>query len=101
MPPYLEQLEEKVRHAAACRRYELVGRLAAEYAEAVRAYARSLPKGDPRAQEAGRKVAGLFSWALAMVQSARANYAAELRRLSTATSYSRRSPEPARTGLYM
>jgi hypothetical protein len=96
MPPHLQQLEEKVRYAAACRRYMAIGRLASEFAEAVRAYAQTLPKGDPRAAQAGRKVIDLFSWALVMVQGERAACATELRRVTAATRYSRRAAEPAR-----
>jgi hypothetical protein len=96
MPAYLGRLEEKVRHAAACRRYEDVGRLAGEYAEAVRAYAQSLPKGDLRAREASRQVVDLLEWALATVQRARAVCAGELGRVTAATRYSRGCAEPDR-----
>jgi hypothetical protein len=93
MPAHLGRLEEKVRHAAACRRYDDIGPLAAEFAEAARAYARTLPKGDPRASETGRQVVELLSWALATVQGARAICAGELRRVTATTRYSWRSAE--------
>jgi len=95
-PALLDQLEEKVRHAAVCRRYENLMRLTAEFAEATRAYAQSLPAGDQHARDAGRKVADVLSWALATVQGSRAACAAELRRVTAATRYSRRPAEIAR-----
>jgi hypothetical protein len=94
MPVHLVRLEEKVRHAGACRRYDDIGRLAAEFAEAARVYAQTLPKGDPREREAGRQVVELLSWALATVQGARAICAGELRRVTATTRYSRRCVEP-------
>jgi hypothetical protein len=96
MPAYLARLEEKARHAAACRRYDDIGPLAAEFAEAARAYAQTLPKGDPRGREAGRQVVELLSWALATVQGARAICAGELRRVTATARYSRRCAEPKR-----
>jgi len=97
MPPHLEQLEEKVRCTFACRRYGDAIQLSAEFAEAAWAFAQALPKGDPRAPQAGRKVVDLLSWSLTMVHGERSACAAELRRVTTATCYSRRSVEPART----
>jgi|SRR5580698_2851298 hypothetical protein len=94
MPSHLGRLEEKVRHAAACRRYDDIGPLAAEFAEAARAYAQTLPKGDSRARETGRRVVELFSWALATVQRARAVCAGKLRRVTATNRYSRRCIEP-------
>lgn len=94
MPAHLGRLEEKVRHAAACRRYEDIGPLAAEFAETVRAYAQALPKGDARRREAGWKVVELLSWALVTVQGARAVCAGELRRVTATNRYSRRCIEP-------
>ena len=98
MPPYLDQLEERVRYAAACRRYGDAVRLAAEFGESARAYAQALPKGDPRAGQAGRRVVDLLSWALVIVQGERATCAKELRRVTAARRYSRRSVEYARAG---
>ncbi len=97
MPSYLVQLEEQVRRAAASRQYAEVTRLTAEFADAARAYAQALPKGDPRAGETMRRLVDLLSWALVMVQGARAACAAELRQVATANRYSRRSAEPARS----
>jgi hypothetical protein len=96
MPPRLERLESELRQAAACRRYREAVRLATEFGEAARAYAQTLPRGDPRAAEAARKVDSLFSWALVMMQAARAACAAQLRQIETATRYSRRCGEPGR-----
>jgi hypothetical protein len=96
MPPRLERLESELRQAAACRRYGEAVRLATEFGEAARAYAQTLPRGDPRAAEAARKVDSLFSWALVMMQAARAACAAQLRQIETATRYSRRCGEPGR-----
>jgi hypothetical protein len=93
MPVHLARLEEKVRYAAACRRYDDIGRLATEFAEAARAYAQTLPKGDPRARETGGQVVELLSWALATVQGARAICAGELRRVTATTRYSWRFAE--------
>jgi len=79
IPPLLEQLEKKLRAAAACRRYQEVTRLATEFGQAVRAYAQSLPKGDRRAAEA-----------------ARSTCLAELRRVTTANRYASPCGEPRR-----
>jgi len=95
-PPRLERLERELRHAAACRRYREVARLATEFGAAARRYAQTLPPGDPRAAEAARKVDGLLSWALVMMQAARAACAAQLRQVGTATRYSRRCGQPGR-----
>lgn len=94
IPPSLEQLEKKLRAAAACRRYQEVTRLAAEFGEGVRAYARALPKGDPRAVEAAHKLDEVLSWTLVMLQAARSTCLAELRRVTAANRYSRRYSEP-------
>jgi hypothetical protein len=97
IPPYLEQLEEQVRRAAASRQYEEIVRLSAAFAGSVRAYTQALPKGDPRAGDAMRRLVDLLSWSLVMVQGARAACSAELRRVSTANRYSRRDGAPGRT----
>jgi len=97
IPPYLEQLEEQVRCAAASRQYEEIGRLAAAFAESVRAYTQTLPAGDARAGDAMRRLVDLLSWSLVMVQGGRAACSAELRRVRTANRYSRRDGPPART----
>lgn len=97
MPERLEQLEERVRCAVACRRYADAVRLAGEFGEAAWAYAQALPKGDARAAQAGRRVVDLFSWALVLVQGERASRAEELGRIVTAHRYSRRSIEATRT----
>jgi hypothetical protein len=89
MPSRFEQLEKEICAAAAGRRYREVARLVPEYGEAVRAYVRSLPKGDPRAAVAVRQLDDLFSWTLAMLHAARFACAAELRRVATATRYAR------------
>jgi hypothetical protein len=99
MGSHLEQLEKKLRHAAASRRYKDVSRLAAEFGEAVQDYVRALPKGDPRAAVAERKLMDLLSWALVMTQAARAACLADLRRVVTANRYSRRCGEPARVSV--
>ena len=96
IPPRLERLEKELRHAAASRRYREVARWAAEFGEAARAYAETRPPGDPRAAEAALKVDGLLSWALVMMQAARAACAAQLRQVDTATRYSRRCGQPGR-----
>jgi len=96
IPPLLEQLENKLRAAAACRRYQEVTQLAAEFGQAVRAYARALPKGDPRAAEAARKLDEVLSWTLVMLEAARSTCLAELRRVTAAHRYSRRYSEPGR-----
>jgi hypothetical protein len=96
IPQRLDRLESELRRAAACRRYREVARLATEFGEAARAYAQTLPKGDPRAVEAERKVDSLLSWALVMMQAARTACAAQLRQVETATRYSRRRGEPGR-----
>jgi NTP pyrophosphatase (non-canonical NTP hydrolase) len=93
MPPLLEQLEKKLRAAARCRRYPEVTRLTAEFGEAVRAYAQSLPKSDPRVEEAARKLDDVLSWALVMLYAARSSCLAELRRVTAANRYSRRYSE--------
>jgi len=69
MASHLEQLEKQLRQAAASRRYKDVSRLSKELGEAVQAVLRTLPKGDPRAREAGRKLIDLLSWALVMTQA--------------------------------
>ena len=89
IPTTPERLEKEIRTAAAGRRYREVARLVPEYGEAVRAYVRSLPKGDPRAAVAVRQLNDLFSWTLAMLYAARFACAAELRRVATATRYAR------------
>jgi hypothetical protein len=99
IPSPLERLEAELRRAAACRRYEEVARLAAECGEAARTYARTLPQGDPRAAEAGRKLNDLLSWALVMMQAARSACAAGLRQAAAATRYARPLGEPGRTGV--
>jgi hypothetical protein len=96
MTPRLEQLERKLRQAAASRRYEEVGRLAGEFGEAVQAFVQTLPEGDARATKAARKLIDLLSWALVMMQAARATCLADLRRVATANRYSRRCDEPGR-----
>ena len=95
IPSRLEQLEKKLRDAAAGRRYREVTLVAAEFAEAVRVYARGLPKGDPRAAEAGRMLDGVLSWALAILQAARSACLAERRRVTAAHRYSSRCGESA------
>jgi hypothetical protein len=97
IPQRVEQLEVELRRAAASRRYADVPRLAAKFGEAARAYAQTLPKGDPRAGEAARKLNETLSWTLLMMQAARAACAAELRRVTTATRYVRPFGEPAKT----
>jgi hypothetical protein len=92
----LEQIDKEMRHAAACRQYREVARLAKEIGEAARAYADALSKGDPRAAESVRKLYDLLSWALVMMQAARSACAAELRRVTTATRY-RNPTHPAAT----
>ena len=99
IPQRLGQLEAELRRAAESRRYEDAARLAAEYGEAARAYARSLPKGDSRAAEAGRKLDDLLSWALVMMQAARSACAAGLRRAATATRYAHPAGEAGRTAV--
>ena len=99
IPARIEQLETELRAAAACRRYEDAARLAAEYGEAARAYARSLPQGDPRAAEAGRKLDDLLAWVLVMMQAARSACAAGLRRAATATRYAHPAGEAGRTAV--
>ena len=94
IPPYLEQLEEQVRHAAASRQYREVAPRIDAFAGSVRAYVQSLPKGDPHRAEAARRVIDLLSWSLVMLQGARASCAAELRQVVTADRYSRRNREP-------
>jgi hypothetical protein len=95
IPPRLEEIERKLRDAAARRRYPEVARLAREFGEATRAYAQSLPKGDPRGAEAARKLADVLSWTLVMMRAARSSCAAELRRVATATRYSRPYGNPS------
>jgi hypothetical protein len=99
IPSRLERLEAELRQAAACRRYQEVARLATEYGEAARAYARSLPQGDSRAAEAGRKLDDLLSWALVMMQAARSACAAGLRRAAMANCYARPAGEVGRTAV--
>jgi len=96
MASHLEQLDRELRQAATSKRYQDVVRLAAEFGEAVKAFAQSLPQGDPRAAEAGRKLSELLSWALVMMQAARSNCLADLRRVATANRYSRRCGEPGK-----
>jgi len=94
--PYgLERLERSLRDAAACRRFSDAARLAVEFSEAVREYAQSLPQGDPRAIEAGRRLDGVLSWVLLMLQAARGACAVELRRVTTANRYRSGCDEPA------
>lgn len=88
----MQELEKELRLAAAGRQYREVARLAAKVGEAAQAYARSVPKGDPRAAEAARKLDDLLGWALVMLQAARSACTAELRRVTTATRYTRREP---------
>ena len=101
MASHLEQLEKQLRQAAASRRYKDVSRLSKELGEAVQAVLRTLPKGDPRAREAGRKLIDLLSWALAMTQAARGTCLADLRRVATANRYSRRCGEPGRLSVQL
>ena len=102
MPPHLQQLEERVRYAFACKRYADALPLAAQFAKAVVAYARGLPKGDARAGDAGRKAIDLFSWSLATVQRERAKSASQLQRVTAAKRYSRRSAElPTTAGIQL
>jgi hypothetical protein len=93
----MEQLARELRLAAAGREYQKVARLAGELGEAARAFAESLPKGDSRAVEAARQLHDLISWALVMMQAARSACTLELRRVTTATRYTRRCDEPDRT----
>jgi hypothetical protein len=96
-PSRLEQLENELRDAAQYRRYREVTRLSSEFAEAVRAYAQTLPKGDRRAAAAGRKLDGVLAWALVLMHAARANCLAELRRVTMANRYTHPCGEPGRT----
>jgi hypothetical protein len=97
IPLHLEQLEKKLRAAAACRRYQEVTQLATEFGQAVRAYAQALPKGDRRAVEAAHKLDDVLSWTLVTLQAARSTCLAELRRVTTANRYARPCGEPRRT----
>ncbi len=101
MTPLLEQLERKLRQAAASRRYEEVRRLAKEFGESVQAFVQTLPKGDPRAYEAERRLLELLSWALVMTLAARATCLADLRRVATANRYSRRCAQPDRVSVQL
>jgi hypothetical protein len=96
--PHLAQLERTLRGAVAGRRYPEVARTATEFTEAVRAYAQTLPQGDSRAAEAGRRLGEGLSWALVMMQAARSGCIAELRRVTAADRYSRRYSESGRVG---
>jgi hypothetical protein len=97
IPSSLEQLEAEVRGAAASRRYADTARLAAEFGKALRAYAQTFPRNDPRAREAARKLHEVLSWTLLMLKAARASCAAELRRVTTAGRYVRPCGQPGRT----
>ena len=96
LPPSLELLEKRLRRATECRRHAEVARLATEFAEGVRKYAQTLPRGDPHRAGAARKVLEVLSWTLLMTQAARATCLADLRRVATANRYARRTSEPAR-----
>jgi len=98
---HLDQLERKLRHAAAARRYKDVARLTVELGEAVLAFTGTLPKGDPRAAEAESKFMGVLSWALVMMQAARSTCLADLRRVATAHRYSRRCAGPGRASVQL
>lgn len=88
MPPRLEELEKKLRGAAASRKYAEVREVALELDEAARAHLQTLPKNDPQVPELARYLADLLSWALVMTQAGRSACAAELRRVSFVHSYS-------------
>jgi len=94
IPQHLEHREMKLRNAAASRRYSEAARLAMEFGEAVREYARGLPKGDPRARMAARRLDEALSWALVMLQAARGACVSELRRIATANRYARIYKDP-------
>ena len=87
IPDYLMQLENELRAAAQGRRYDDVRRLSASFCADVAAYAATLPPRDPLVAEAAAKVDDLLSWAILMMQTARASCAEELRRASTAQRY--------------
>ena len=87
IPDYLVQLENELRGAAQGRRYDDVRRLSAAFCADVAAYAATLPPRDPLVAEAASKIDGLLSWAILMMQTARASCAEELRRASTAQRY--------------
>ena len=94
----LGQLEKQLRCAAACRRYDEVRRLASCFGEATRSYAESLPREDPRAAEAVRKLMDVLAWTLVTLQASRSACLDELRRLSLANRYltrAERSRPPA------
>ncbi|SPE30371.1 hypothetical protein SBA3_1650021 [Candidatus Sulfopaludibacter sp. SbA3] len=95
----LEQLEKDLRRAAACRQYQEVASLAAEIGAAADGYAQAISHGDQDAAQAARKLYDLLSWALVMMQAARSGCAAELRRVTTASRYSRPADESARTAV--
>lgn len=101
LAPHLQQLEKKLRSAAASRRYKDTTRLAVEFGEAVRAFVRALPKGDPRAFEAERRLLDVLAWALVMTQAARSTCLADLRRVATANRYSRPCGEPSTASLQL
>jgi hypothetical protein len=90
-----ERIENELRLAVAARLYRKVELLAAQLGDATRWYIQTLPKGDPRAREAGRRLDNALSWSLVMMHAARYSCCAELRRVSTATRYTRRFQEPA------
>lgn len=101
IPLHLAQLEKKLRDAARCRRYREVTQSATEFAEAVRVYAQDLPKGDLSAAQAGRQLGEALSWSLVMMQAARANCLAELRRVAAANRYARTYGETGRTAIHL
>jgi hypothetical protein len=98
IPLDLEQLEKRLREAAAGRRYREVSRLAPEFAKAVAFYVRALPKGDPRATAAELKLDETVAWSLVRLKAARAACLFELRRVTTANRYSSGYREPGSRG---
>ena len=96
-PARLEQLEAELCGAAASRRYAETARVAADFGEAVQAYAQALPDNDPRASEAARKLDDALSYALLMLKAARASCAEEFRRIAAASRYAGACRQPGRT----
>ena len=87
MTEQLSTIERELRRAVESQRFAEVQRLVLSFCQAVEAYVRTLPPGDPRIQEIIGMTQEVLQWSRTMVQSARESLVLQLRQIPKVKQY--------------
>jgi len=87
IPESLARIEEDLRIAVESQRYEDVQRLAVLFCQSATGHVRELPPRGPEVKVIADRVQEVLHWTILMARTARASYAAELRRVVMLNKY--------------